>query len=273
MSDQDQVPEKLVGALTAGLKILRYLVQFDTPAGVSQIARDLSINPSTCFNLLKTLVHERLVAFDDIKKTYSLGLGVLELTKGVTERDRIVRLIHDRLEEIARTHRIMVTLWQRTGDSRMVLVDRVDSESQIRMHMSVGQRLPLFIAALGRCMAAFSGLSRSEVRREFETLRWENAPSFETYWDQVLFAKAHSFAVDRDNFVKGVTTVSSPILNANGEAIMCISAVGLTPQLTDALLNALSADLTRHTSEITAALSAASPSAGARAPRGSRGRG
>ena len=36
--------------------------------GVAQVAQDLALNASTCFNLLRTLVHERLVVFDPASK-------------------------------------------------------------------------------------------------------------------------------------------------------------------------------------------------------------
>jgi len=129
MKEQVVPSEKLVGALTAGLKVLRYLAQAESPAGVSQVARDLDINPSTCFNLLRTLVHENLVTFNAKKKTYSAGLGLLELTKGLTERDKLVSFIRPRLEEIAHAHRVTATLWRRISDDRVVLVERADSES------------------------------------------------------------------------------------------------------------------------------------------------
>ena len=67
MSDLDEHaerPEKLVGALASGLAIVRYLAVAGAPVGVSRIARHLELNASTCYNLLKTLVHERLVVFD-----------------------------------------------------------------------------------------------------------------------------------------------------------------------------------------------------------------
>ncbi len=245
-----ETPGKLVGALSAGLKIVRHLIERDTPVGVSQVARELGLNPSTCYNLLRTLVHEGLIAFDPATKGYQLGLGLLELTRGLSERDRLVRFVHRRLEELAREHRITVTLWQRLDAERVVLVDRVDGESQIRVHMTVGQRLPLYLAALGRCMAAYSGLSREDLRREFDKLRWERSPTFENYWDDIQAVKRSGFAVDRDNFALGVTTASSPILSADGQAAMCMSAVGFTAQLTEAPLAALTADLSRHTAEV-----------------------
>lgn len=246
--------EKLVGALTAGLRVLRYLARAESAVGVSQVARDLEINPSTCFNLLRTLVHEGLVNFDPRKKVYSVGLGMLELTKGLVEQDKLVQLIRPRLEEIASAHRVTATLWQRMSDDRVVLVERAESGSAIRVHMTIGQRLPIFIAALGRCMAAHSGLGRNELRRHFENLRWESPPDFETYLKEVNMARESGFAVDRDNFVRGVTTVSSPILDSDGHATSAISAVGFTGQFSDESLDTLSKDLRRHASDISRAL-------------------
>jgi DNA-binding IclR family transcriptional regulator len=45
------VPEKLVGALSNGLAVLRYLSATSTPMGMSRIARDTELNSSTCFNM------------------------------------------------------------------------------------------------------------------------------------------------------------------------------------------------------------------------------
>ncbi|MPM71643.1 HTH-type transcriptional repressor AllR [bioreactor metagenome] len=248
-------PEKLVGALSAGLKVLRYLSSAQTPHGVSRIAKDLELNASTCFNLLKTLVHERLVTFDEGTKTYSIGLGLVELAKGSLEKATYARLMRPHLQELAARHNITVTLWQRIPDDRVVLVDLAESMSTMRVHMSIGQRLPMYIAALGRCMAAHSGLSVLELRRKLSELRWEDGPGFEAYMRDVEHVRNHGFAVDNGNFVRGVITVSSPILDAQRRPVMAVSAVGFATQLTDNALAALSEDLRERCREATQALS------------------
>lgn len=92
---------KLVGALVAGPQILRYLRRQSEPAGVNRIARDLKLNPSTCFNLLRTLVHEQLAVMDPETKTYSLGLGLVELARGTLDQVSYVRFVRPSLERIA----------------------------------------------------------------------------------------------------------------------------------------------------------------------------
>ena len=251
-------PEKLVGALTAGLSILRYLGEAGSRAGVSRIARDLGLNPSTCFNLLRTLVYEGMVSFDPATKTYALGLGVVELAKGALEQSSYARFMRPHLEAISSRHRVTATLWQRAGHDRVVLVDRSESDSTMRVHMQIGQRLPMYVAALGRCMAAHSGLNKGSLRELFRGLRWEQPPSFDAYWRSVQEAREKGYAVDMGNFVRGATTVSSVVLDGEGVPIMALSAVGFGAQLTPDKVAALGEDLSERAATVGRALAGAS---------------
>ena len=230
---------KKVGALVSGLNVLRYMARAPQPVGVSQVARDVEISPSTCFNLLKTLVQERLIDFDPVTKNYSISFGLLELTKGLIDRDRVIQFLKPKLTETAVAHRVTLTLWRRIGEDRVVLVERGDAESAVRIHMAVGQRLPIFVGALGRCMAAFSDLSKSSVRLQFDQLRWESPPEFEEYWDDLLEARSQGYAIDRDNFVRGITTIAAPIFDAEGVPVLVVSAIGFSGQFSDPSLRSL----------------------------------
>jgi DNA-binding IclR family transcriptional regulator len=248
-------PEKLVGALSSGLAVIRYLAASGTPVGVTRVARDLELNSSTCFNLLKTLVHEGLVSFDDATKTYTIGIGLVELTKGALEQSSYVRLLRPHLEALAADHRITATLWQRSREERVVLVDLADNPAAMRVHMSVGQRLPMYLAALGRCMAAYSELTEKQLRERIAALRWENAPSFEEYYAEVRQVRERGYAVDNGNYVKGVTTVSAPVIDSSSRAIMAMSAVGFSAQLNKAAIRQLGEDLHERASRVSRALS------------------
>lgn len=254
MPSEEPAPEKLVGALVGGLAVLRYLVAAQAPVGVSRIARDLELNPSTCFNLLKTLVHEGLAVFNETTKTYSVGLDLLALAKGTLEQVSYISMVRPHLREVAMNHRVTCTLWHVMGGERVLLVDRADNDAAIRVHMSIGQRLPMYIAALGRCMAAHSGLTTSELRSRFGKLRWEDDLTFDTYLSEVAEARKRGYAVDQNHYVKGVTTVSAAVLDALGKPLMAISAVGFGAQMTKADVKALGEDLRDRASGISLAM-------------------
>lgn len=250
----DAVPEKLVGALASGLAVLRYLSAAEGRVGVTRVARDLELNASTCYNILRTLVHEGLVSFDPETKLYGLSLGLVELAKGALNHASYVRMIRPELEALMLAHNITATLWQRTSGERVVMVDHVDGRAEIRIHMSVGQRLPMFIAALGRCMAAHSGLSRAELKKRFELLRWDAPPTFEQYAAEVEKARVQGFAVDDSCYVRGITSVSSAILDGDGRPVMAISAMGIRAQMKDKEISRLAVDVKSLAGRVSRAL-------------------
>lgn len=258
-SDLPARPEKVVGALASGLAIVRYLSVAGVPVGVSRIARQLDLNSSTCFNLLKTLVHERLVVFDEDTKTYCVGLGLVEMAKGALESASYARLVHPHLEAVAAGHNVTATLWQRVSEDRVVLVARADNDATMRVHMNLGQRLPMFISALGRTIAASSGLSRVELRRRFDALRWDDSPGFEAYLRSVEEAGRKGYAVDAGCYVKGVTSVSAAVLDMSGRPVMAISGTGFSAQLPRMAVKALGESLRGHAQVVSRALSGGSP--------------
>lgn len=222
---------KEVGAVVAAARILRFLSKLRRPVGVTEVARALALNPSTCFNILRTLAAEGLAAFDPSTKTYSPGLGLAELAASALDGVLPERLVRPRLEALAERFGATMTLWLRTGLDRVVLVDLAQGSALVRIHMNLGQRLPLLIGALGRCMAAHAGLPQDELARRYALLRSDALAPFETFLEQVEQARRDGYAVDAGNFVSGITTVSAAIRDGAGQPVMAISAVDLSARL------------------------------------------
>jgi DNA-binding IclR family transcriptional regulator len=255
---------KLVGALASGLSVLRYLGRSRSPVGVTRIARDLELNASTCFNLLRTLVHEGLVCFDEATKTYAIGLGLVELARGALDRASFVRLLLPHLDTLAERHAATLVLWQRSPGERLMLVHVAENPAAVRVQMSVGARLPLFAGASGRCMAAFCGMTRSEIRSRCNAVRWDRAPSFERYWASVLQVRELGYAVDEGEYQQGVTIVGVPVFDRDRRPAMTIGAASFSAQLDADRLAGMSRDLIGLAARATRAL--AGPDAGVAPP-------
>jgi DNA-binding IclR family transcriptional regulator len=248
-------PDRLVGALQAGLRVLRYLCARNTPVGVNQIARELQLNPSTCFQLLKTLVHERLVVFDTHSKMYGAGLGVVELARGRLARDSFILLARPSLEGLTAQFGITAALFQPLEGRRVVLVDFAEARSALRFHMPVGQRMPMLLGAFGRCFAAKLDLPEAELRAEFRTLRWQDPPSFEQYRAEVVAARRDGYALDRGNYARGVCIAAALVEDGAGHAAAAISCVGLSAQFDNQRAVALAVAVRGAAVEVSRALS------------------
>ncbi len=223
-------PGKFVGAVENGIVILRHLAHAAGPLGVAAIARGTDLNVSTTFNILRTLAKEGLVVFDATAKTYRIGLGVLELSApllGANQTD----LIHPELERLSFEHKALIGLWKITPTDRIILVDRVVTVNIVRVDMALGSRLPAFVGAVGRCIAATRNLPRKELRQRFESLRWQAAPTFEEYAKDVAAVAHCGYAFDFGQLFRGLDIAGSVIRDHDGVARFGISGIAIAEQM------------------------------------------
>ncbi len=217
-------PFVTVASVVHALNILRLLTRAPAPQGVSAIARELGISPSSCFNLLKTLCSEGVVEFDPAAKSYRLGAAVSEFAAaGSADAAPALALARPRLMAMAAEYRLASGLWRVSAAGRLVLTDFVDSEMATRIHMNVGQRLPSFIGAMGRCVAAHTAFAGSELKDAFAQLRWARPPTLDRYRKEVARVKSQGWALDDGDFMRGVSTVAAPVLDRGGAVRYCIA--------------------------------------------------
>lgn len=221
---------KMVGAVTSAVKILRYLSKVREPLGVTRIAKDTRINPSTCFNILRTLAAEDLIQFNVINKTYTISLGIMDIAQGATAIGSEIESVRPQMLHIARTHGLTMTLWQPIGHNRKVLILSALTHNAIRIQMAIGQRLPMLIGATGRCFAAFSGFTLEEERRRFEVVRWDRPISFEEFHAQVEETARRGWAIDEGHFAEGTVSLAVPILDDGGRAVLAATATMFSGQ-------------------------------------------
>lgn len=238
-NDNDQAGVgKFVGAVENAVLILRYLAYATGALGVASIARGTDLNVSTTFNILRTLAKEGLVVFDPEAKTYRIGLGVLELSApllGTNQAD----LMRPELERLSLEHNALIGLWKVTPNDRIILVDRVVGPNVVRIDMELGSRLPAFVGAVGRCIAASRNYTRKELRQRFAALRWQAAPSFEAYAEEVAEAARRGYAFDLGQLFRGVDITASVVRDHEGNARFGISGIMIAGQLSSAELESL----------------------------------
>jgi DNA-binding IclR family transcriptional regulator len=222
--------QRRVGSVRDAIAILRHLERIGGGEGVNRIARSLDLSPSSCFNLLKTLVAEQFVDFDDATKLYSLGPGAIALGRRALDPAGAFELFRPRLEALADKHSVTAGLLRLRRGEQLILVGLAESPAAYRIHMSPGQRLPAATGAGGRCVMAFSHLDEASVRRRFDAVKWADPPPFETYIAEVEAARVDGWAIDEGHFLTGVTTIAAPCLNASGAPEYVVTATLFTGQ-------------------------------------------
>ena len=268
--DVQMVTGKPVGAVENAVRILRWLAlsterHVSSGHGAASIARANDINVSTCFNILRTLVSEGLVAFDEQDKTYSLGLGVLEIAAPLLGTDPADRM-RTALNDLASSHSVLMALWAITENERIVLVDRVVDSRILHVDMMLGSRLPAHVGAIGRCVAAVQNLSGARLKRTFAALRWQNAPTLAEYEADVKEARRTGFALDRGQLFTGMDIAAAVVCDPMGRPRFGISGIVVAGQIDDDALVALGQDIARRAAAISGQLFTAPQSMERRSP-------
>ena len=187
------------------IRILRFLSESAAPERAVDIARKLEINPSTCFNILRTLVNEDMVDFSPMSKRYSAGLGLARLVEQFVTQGQKVQMAKPLLENFAARSKVTVTLWRRMGNDRIVIVSSAACPTDVRIDMTEGQRLPILMGASGRLFASQLDLQSDTIKSMFDGY-----------------------------FSIGILAVAAPVYSSSGNIDFTVSAVMFRGQKNDA---------------------------------------
>lgn len=255
--DKDVEPGKtvIVKPVVNAVRIMRYLSESGGPARAITIARSLSINASTCFNILRTLVSEDVVTFDPLSKTYTPGMGLTRLVENfLTEGQRVAAVV-PHMADLAAEFSVTMALWKRVAPERIVLVKNVSSPTDLRIEMAEGQRLPMMMGATGRLFAPRLDLPERKLRSMFRTLRWHRPITFEEYWDQVTSAETKGWAVDDGYFSAGVKSLAVPVNDSSGNLVYTLVAIMFRFQLDEAQTEKLGRQMSELAPRVSSILS------------------
>lgn len=212
-----------VNSVANAIHILKFLASSGRPLGVNAIGREVGVSTSSCFNILKTLASEDFLTFDAVTKRYALSPAMSDFFLPSQSLHIYSELIAGYMREVSQKFAVSCGLWEKLG-TRVLLRQVSDSPNPTRIHMVVGQRLPSYLGAMGRCISASEDLRRSEVSKLIESLRWENPPSANQYWRGMQLASTQGWATDEGNYIRGVTTIASPIFSPDTSIRYCVTA-------------------------------------------------
>jgi DNA-binding IclR family transcriptional regulator len=234
-----------VPALSRGISVLRLLGQNDAPLGVHAIARTLGLVPSTCLHILRVLVDEQLVTVDTETKKYAVGAGLVALARTAMRQHTFSAVVQADLDELSRRHGATALGVEASGLDHMVVVALARASSPLQIHVEIGSRFPALISATGRCVAAFCGAPWSDIRKRFETLRWDAPPTLTAWRQEVKAAGVNGYAIDNGQYIRGVSIVAAPVIMPDG-TINAVVMVGLREHMERVGLIALGEELHRR---------------------------
>jgi DNA-binding IclR family transcriptional regulator len=215
-------------AIRRAMDVIRAVAQFQRHgATLNKVAKATDLNQSTAFRILRSLVEERMLYFEEGNRTYHLGLLAFELGLATQGRSQVQDYWRPVVEHIAQRTRLTTYLMARSGDDAVCLLC-VQGAAMIRaMPMDVGQRLPLGIGAGSMAILATLDDEESRPLIEDHVKRRAMFPGGRADTEQLLKrvteARASGFAISSGTVASGLSGIGVAIVPRQGLLQLAIS--------------------------------------------------
>jgi len=222
----DKVP-----AVRKALAVVRYLNEAtSTGAALHEVARALAITKSHCHNILKALVEEGWVAYDDVRRRYTLAPRLTSDISAAVGRTTLPVQMHDELVRLSRATGLPCVLTRIEPDGSFIAVDKAEEVIALQVSVPIGHRFPYDAPAQMR--ARIAALPREGWSAEVD--RWRprrHTPT--TIVDrkklemELRSTRRRGYALSRAEFTPGVMSLAVSILDAFGRPQLILQCPGL----------------------------------------------
>lgn len=139
-------------AFSKGIAVMQLISEFQEPPTINELMEASDLTRPTLYRLLKALESEGLVECTN-KKTFKLGARLIQFASRAFEQNDISRLSEPELKLLSSLTKETCHLAIRCGNE-MVYISKQDSPQTVRLHSSVGNRVPMHASAIGKCLMA-----------------------------------------------------------------------------------------------------------------------
>jgi DNA-binding IclR family transcriptional regulator len=203
------------------VRILESFSAYRPTLTLAEIAQAVELTPPTTHRLLQALRAQDLVVFDDHRRQYSLGGGVMRIAGVILDQD-LLTSASVRLQDLRDVVGETVALHWRLKDSRVCLLELV-SERPVHMASGVGNAYPLTAGAAGKVMLAFSDPDEVETLIERSGLGGADRDELRAALPPIRQA---GYARSQGETVAGGFALAAPILDDTAKAVAALNITG-----------------------------------------------
>ena len=219
--------EYIVPAVDRAARILELLRAEARGMTIAEISEATGWHKSSVHKILVTLNHHRLLDRSEATKQYSLGIALIGYGQYVLNHLDIAFAAKSFLKELADSTGETAN-YSLVRGTQIVLVDSVESRTDLRVVPPVGTMNPITIKSSGKAVLAY--LPEAEAEKIIEA---EGLPTFtkNSITDRAALRKELAairkcgYATDIEEFRDGISAISAPVFNPSGAAIGTLSLV------------------------------------------------
>jgi IclR family transcriptional regulator, acetate operon repressor len=215
-----------LGVTARSFAILEHVAGSRAPVDVLDIIASLKLPKATAYRLVDWFVTQGYLSREPARRRLIIGPKLTNLAFGAlsssmrhdTPHVVLQRLVHT-LNETCNIGTLL--------NGEVVYLDRVEAEHwPLRLHYTVGSRVPLHCSAIGKLFLALAASPRRrrllhsmELRRFTDSTITDSA-RLETELRQI---RKEQVSFDREEYLVGVVCMAVPVIGKNGEMLAALA--------------------------------------------------
>jgi len=194
--------------------------------GVTELAKKVNSNKSTVYRLLNTLQLMGAVHQNPLNERYRLGTKLFELGNRLSLKQVLIPLVHTYLQEVAEQITETVQMGILVA-KKVLIIDQVVSPLGLRLSNETGSSLPLHATAAGKVLLAgiypHTELLDSLKVEKFTDDTISDISILKCEMEEI---KKQGFCLEKEEFERGLISLSLPVFNERKKVIAAISVSG-----------------------------------------------
>jgi len=227
--------------------------------GLSDISKTTSLNKTTAFNLLASLVTLRFVEQDAQSRKYRLGLRCLELGRLVQARLLVSHLARPILIDLCNKTNETVNLGI-PGMLDFRVINSYVGSRVLHARANNDWRWNYHCTAMGKAfLAGWEAQMRQGIYNSCELAKMtpNTITDLDTLEAQLIEFRAQGYATDHEEYEIGVNGIASWVVDGLGELVAAISVSGHSSRLTDEVIRRIAPDVIHAADAISEAMGSA----------------
>jgi IclR family transcriptional regulator, acetate operon repressor len=205
--------------------ILETVARSDRPIAMSDVVEAHGLPKATVFRLLSLLEDAGLVLREPRAKSYTAGPRLTRLALDVMLNSSVRLVRHGILQRVADETGETCNLTMVDG-TEVMYIDRVESQSPLRIDLKPGSRVPLHCTASGKLF--LSQLPRAKRRTILQSIALKRLTAHTITHPDLLEAeldriRASRVSLDNEEYLDGLVCVAVPVMDGSGRDIASLA--------------------------------------------------
>lgn len=222
-------------AIDRTFRILELYLDHEEALSITELSKLSGLSPAVTHRIATALLKKGYLIQKEKRGKYSLGSRFLYFGHVVKENIKIANVAYPFLLNLSKEANEVVTLGILDG-KQLLVVERIDTNHDLRVALPVGKRAPLHSTAVGKLLLAqMSEAERQSIFNDSSTIKFtdKTITDLGEMEKELDLFRIEGCIFDRDEMNVGIWSVAAPIYTIDGKIGAGVAIVAPTARVND----------------------------------------